>query len=63
MSTKETGRVKWFDNKKGYGFAVNQAGNELLDQLNSPELTQNIEEDQSSREPDAATKSPTDEGP
>jgi len=30
MSTKESGRVKWFNNEKGYGFAVNQAGEDVF---------------------------------
>jgi len=30
MSAKESGRVKWFNNEKGYGFAVNQAGEDVF---------------------------------
>ena len=30
MSTKETGTVKWFDNKKGYGFALNESGEDVF---------------------------------
>ena len=30
MSTKETGTVKWFKNDKGYGFAVNSAGQDVF---------------------------------
>jgi len=30
MSTKESGTVKWFDNAKGFGFAVNQSGEDVL---------------------------------
>ena len=30
MSTKESGTVKWFDNAKGFGFAVNEAGEDVF---------------------------------
>ena len=30
MSTKESGTVKWFDARKGFGFAVNAAGEGVL---------------------------------
>ena len=30
MSTKETGTVKWFDNKKVYGFALNESGEDVF---------------------------------
>jgi len=30
MGAKESGRVKWFNNEKGYGFAVNQAGEDVF---------------------------------
>ena len=30
MSTKESGTVKWFDNAKGFGFAVNQSGEDVF---------------------------------
>ena len=30
MSTKETGTIKFFNNSKGYGFAVNQAGEDVF---------------------------------
>ena len=29
MSTKESGTVKWFSNEKGFGFAVNEAGEDV----------------------------------
>ena len=30
MSTKEIGTVKWFSNEKGFGFAVNEAGEDVF---------------------------------
>ena len=27
---KQTGTVKWFDNRKGYGFAVNESGEDVF---------------------------------
>ena len=30
MSTKETGTIKFFNNSKGCGFAVNQAGEDVF---------------------------------
>ena len=30
MSTKESGIVKWFNNAKGFGFAVNQSGEDVF---------------------------------
>ena len=30
MSTKESGTVKWFDNAKGFGFAVNESGEDVF---------------------------------
>ncbi len=30
MSSKCEGTVKWFDNAKGYGFAVNEAGEDVF---------------------------------
>jgi len=30
MSTKESGTVKWFDTKKGFGFIVNEAGEDCM---------------------------------
>lgn len=27
---KQTGRVKWFDNPKGYGFIINEAGDDVM---------------------------------
>jgi len=30
MSSKQTGTVKWFKNAKGYGFATNEAGEDVL---------------------------------
>ena len=30
MRTKESGTVKWFDNDKGYGFAVNGSGEDVF---------------------------------
>jgi len=30
MSTKESGIVKWFNNDKGYGFSVNQSGEDVF---------------------------------
>lgn len=30
MSSKSEGTVKWFDNAKGYGFAVNEAGEDVF---------------------------------
>lgn len=29
MSTPQTGTVKWFDNAKGYGFLLNEAGEDV----------------------------------
>ena len=30
MSTKESGTVKWFDNAKGFGFTVNESGEDVF---------------------------------
>ena len=30
MSSKSEGTVKWFDNAKGYGFALNEAGEDVF---------------------------------
>ena len=30
MSTKETGTIKFFNNAKGYGFALNSAGEDVF---------------------------------
>ncbi len=30
MSEKESGMVKWFDEKKGYGFIARQAGGDVF---------------------------------
>ena len=30
MSDKETGYVKWFNEKKGFGFIVNQQGDDIF---------------------------------
>ena len=30
MSIKESGIVKWFNNAKGFGFAVNQSGEDVF---------------------------------
>ena len=30
MSSKSQGTVKWFDNAKGYGFALNQDGEDVF---------------------------------
>jgi len=30
MSERQTGTVKWFNNEKGYGFAVNEAGEDVF---------------------------------
>ena len=30
MSTKESGTVKWFDNARGFDFAVNQSGEDVF---------------------------------
>lgn len=30
MSERETGTVKWFDSKKGYGFIARQNGNDIF---------------------------------
>ena len=30
MSSKNTGTVKWFSNDKGYGFAVNESGEDVF---------------------------------
>lgn len=30
MSTRETGVVKWFDERKGYGFIVRDAGGDVF---------------------------------
>ena len=30
MSSKNTGTIKWFNNDKGYGFAVNESGEDVF---------------------------------
>ena len=30
MSERETGHVKWFNEKKGFGFIINQAGEDIF---------------------------------
>ena len=30
MSEKQTGTIKWFNNDKGYGFAVNETGEDVF---------------------------------
>ena len=30
MSSRTTGTIKWFKNEKGYGFAVNEAGQDVF---------------------------------
>lgn len=30
MSSRETGQVKWFNEKKGFGFIVNQQGDDIF---------------------------------
>ena len=30
MSDREIGHVKWFDGKKGFGFIINQAGEDVF---------------------------------
>lgn len=30
MSQRETGHVKWFNEKKGFGFIVNQTGDDIF---------------------------------
>ena len=30
MSSKSQGTIKWFDNAKGYGFAVNESGEDVF---------------------------------
>ena len=30
MSEKKTGTIKWFKNDKGFGFAVNEAGEDVF---------------------------------
>jgi CspA family cold shock protein len=30
MATRETGRVKWFNEKKGFGFIVNPQGDDIF---------------------------------
>lgn len=30
MSQRETGQVKWFNEKKGFGFIVNQQGDDIF---------------------------------
>ena len=30
MSERKTGTVKWFNNDKGYGFAVNESGEDVF---------------------------------
>ncbi len=30
MSQREIGHVKWFNEKKGFGFIVNQSGDDIL---------------------------------
>ena len=30
MSSRQKGRVKWFNNAKGYGFAINESGEDVF---------------------------------
>lgn len=30
MSQRETGQVKWFNDKKGFGFIINQQGDDIF---------------------------------
>ena len=30
VMSKSAGTVKWFDNKKGYGFAINESGEDVF---------------------------------
>jgi CspA family cold shock protein len=39
MSEKQTGKVKWFDNEKGYGFIERNGGKDLFVHFNSIEGT------------------------
>ena len=39
MSEKQTGKVKWFDNAKGYGFIEREGGKDLFVHFQSIEGT------------------------
>lgn len=41
MATRETGRVKWFNEKKGFGFIVSSSGDDIFVHYNNiePEKT------------------------